>query len=150
MPWRRMKKWRYFSTICTIYRWVVGFTPWLLYPLGKSPLVSTGWEAEWAPEPAWMLWKTEKTLSPLEVEPQLLGCPSCSPSLYQLRHPGSIQWRYMQEFTLSVKDMFSHSLSSFTECRGVKECSCFTLTSYQPGDRISWLRWGSSAPPGKC
>jgi hypothetical protein len=40
MPWRRMGDWRYSSTVLdlsTRWRWVVSFTPQLLYPLGKSP-----------------------------------------------------------------------------------------------------------------
>jgi hypothetical protein len=35
-----MGEWRYSSTIldlCTRWRWVVSFTPWLFYPRGKNP-----------------------------------------------------------------------------------------------------------------
>jgi hypothetical protein len=45
MPWRQMGEWRYSSTIldlCTTWRWVINFTPPLLYHREKSPLYPLG------------------------------------------------------------------------------------------------------------
>jgi hypothetical protein len=37
---------------------------------GKGPMVRTGWEAGWAPEPVWMLWRREISFSPAENRTQ--------------------------------------------------------------------------------
>jgi hypothetical protein len=47
-------------------------------PPGKEPPVTIGYEAGWAPEPVWTLWRREKSLSLLETEPQFLGRPTSS------------------------------------------------------------------------
>jgi len=46
---------------------VVNLTPWLLYALERT-LVPTGEEAGWAPEPVQMLLRTEKNLTPAEIQ----------------------------------------------------------------------------------
>jgi hypothetical protein len=48
MLWKHVETWRYSSTILdlgTRWRWVVSFTPLLLYPLGKDP--GTHWIGGW-------------------------------------------------------------------------------------------------------
>jgi hypothetical protein len=59
-----MKEWRYSPSLLdlvTRWRWVVSFTPLPLYLLGNEPPVPIGWEAGWAPEPVYTLWKREKS-----------------------------------------------------------------------------------------
>lgn len=48
---------------------------------GQLPLVTTGQEAGWTPEPAWMLWKREKSCPSWELIPRR---PARSLSLYRL------------------------------------------------------------------
>jgi hypothetical protein len=51
-----MGEWRCSPTILDIdtrWRRMVSFTPRLLYPYGKSPLVVIGYEVEWAQSPVW-------------------------------------------------------------------------------------------------
>jgi hypothetical protein len=45
----------------TSWRWVVSFTLWLLYPVGKEPPAPTGKEAGWGLEPVWLRWRREKS-----------------------------------------------------------------------------------------
>jgi hypothetical protein len=53
----------------TARKWVVLFMFWPLYPLGKEPLVSIGYEAEWSPVPVWMWLEREKSLHLPGTEP---------------------------------------------------------------------------------
>jgi hypothetical protein len=56
-----MGEWSYISTVTnrgTGWRRVVSFTPRPLYPREHDPSVV---EAGWAPEPVWMLWRSEKS-----------------------------------------------------------------------------------------
>jgi hypothetical protein len=84
-----MGEWMYRSTFSwprTSWRWVVSFTPRLLYPRAKSPRHPLYWMGRRAG-----LDEVEKrkflTLSGLEFRP--FGRPARSQSLYQLRYPGS-------------------------------------------------------------
>jgi hypothetical protein len=43
------------------WRWVVSFTPRPLYPRGKNPRVPIRYEAGWAPEPVWTIWRSENS-----------------------------------------------------------------------------------------
>jgi hypothetical protein len=66
-PWRRMREWRYSSTILDLgsrQRWVVSFTPLPLYP--RDPLYR---RLGGPPEPVWTSWKREKSLDPPGIEP---------------------------------------------------------------------------------
>jgi hypothetical protein len=47
-----------------LWRWVVSFTPQLLYPQVES-LVPIGQEAGWTPHQVWMLWSRDKSLAPV-------------------------------------------------------------------------------------
>jgi hypothetical protein len=61
---KRYGVWRYSFTILNLstrWRWVVGFTPLLLYARGNSPQYPQ--QAGWAPEPVWMLWRWETSLA---------------------------------------------------------------------------------------
>jgi hypothetical protein len=55
------------------------FTP------GEQPLVPTGWEAEWAPEPVWTRWWREK--SPAPTGTQTLDYLARSPVLHHWDSP---------------------------------------------------------------
>jgi hypothetical protein len=74
MPWRRLREWRYSSTILdhgTCWRWVVSFTPRPLYRRVRTP--GTNWIGDWV-GPVWTLWRREKCFAPAgnrtpEVQP---------------------------------------------------------------------------------
>jgi hypothetical protein len=50
----------------------------------KEPQVPIEYEAGWAPEPVWMLWRRKKSSSCRESNH---GFPACSPRLYRLNYP---------------------------------------------------------------
>ena len=43
------------------------------FPPAHEPSVPTEWEAGWAPEPVWTLWRTENFLLLLGIEPRILS-----------------------------------------------------------------------------
>jgi len=49
--------------------------PWLFYLQESNPL-PIEYEARWAPEPVWMLWRRENSLTPMRI--QTLECPAHS------------------------------------------------------------------------
>jgi hypothetical protein len=59
----------------TRWRWVVSFTP------RKEPLIPTGKESGWAPEPVWTRWWKEKFPAPAGT--QIPDHPARSSELYQ-------------------------------------------------------------------
>jgi hypothetical protein len=66
--WRHRGEWRYSSTILdlgTRWNWVVSFKPLPLYPRGNRPI---GYEAGWALDPLWTLWRKFLSLSGIEPE----------------------------------------------------------------------------------
>jgi hypothetical protein len=69
MPWRHIGE--SILDLGTGWRWLVSFTFRLLYPPGKEPPAPIGQGSGLAPEPVWMLWKREKSLSCREPNPAL-------------------------------------------------------------------------------
>jgi hypothetical protein len=65
--WRRMGKWRYYTTILDLYtrwRWVVSFTLLPVYPGYNQPRVPFCMgRLGGPPEPVWTLWRWEKSLA---------------------------------------------------------------------------------------
>jgi hypothetical protein len=87
-------------------------------PLGEEPPVPIVYEAGWAPEPVWTLWRREKTFPCRESN---LGCPTHSQSLYRRRYGvmGCIRksvWRERYHW-LDVRYVHTPNWSSF-ESRG--------------------------------
>jgi hypothetical protein len=68
----------------TSQRWVVNFTPRLLYSLWKEH------QSAWAPKSVCTAWKQKNILPLPGLELRPLGHPAHSPSLYWLRYPGSL------------------------------------------------------------
>jgi hypothetical protein len=51
-----------FIDLSTSWRWVIRFTPLLLYPLRKSPRYSLDRIGGWVgPEPVWTVWRSENS-----------------------------------------------------------------------------------------
>jgi hypothetical protein len=75
----------YFLDLGTRWWWVVSFTLLPLYSRGKSPPppTPTGYEAGWAPEPVWMLWRRENSWPYRDS--------NSDPSAVQHRYPGSLE-----------------------------------------------------------
>jgi len=67
--------------LATRRRWVVSFTPWLLYPRRKIPQYSV-----WDPEPVWTQWRREEIPSPSEIKPPVIK--PIAQLLYRLNYPG--------------------------------------------------------------
>jgi hypothetical protein len=86
-----------FLDLGTSWRWMVRFTPGLLYPRGKSP--GTHWVGGWVAGLDDMEKRKFLTLPGLD-------CPARSQSVYRLRHPGSMT--HWPTFTNS-KMLFAHS-----------------------------------------
>jgi hypothetical protein len=55
---------------------------------GQEPPAPNVYEAGWAPEPVWTLWRREKSCSCRQSNP---GRSARSPSIYQLSHPENIR-----------------------------------------------------------
>jgi hypothetical protein len=81
MPWRHVGEWRYSSTFLdlgTVWRGVVSLTPRPLYPPGKQPPIRIEYEACWAPEMVWTLWRREKSYPCREWNPDFQPVAHCS------------------------------------------------------------------------
>jgi len=57
--------------LSTRWRWVVNFTPRLLYSHERTP-VPNEWDDVWAPEMVWMFWRRIKSLVPAWFKPQFI------------------------------------------------------------------------------
>jgi hypothetical protein len=62
-----------YEGIC--WRWVVSFTPWLLYTPCKGPLVPIKQESDWALERVWTVWRRKKSLVIARSEAWFFSCP---------------------------------------------------------------------------
>jgi hypothetical protein len=67
----------YVLSLSTIWKRVVSFTPRPLYPRRNSSNAHCT-EAGWAPESIWTLWRRNKSLSLLGINPHFFGIPTCS------------------------------------------------------------------------
>jgi hypothetical protein len=102
--------------VSTRHIWVVRLTLWLAT---KGPLIPTGWEAGWDPDPVWMQKLEEKLLAPARNQTPVM-------TLYWLSYPGSqnvaCNWSIYpatekELFTLSSKWYSLHLTATLYLCR---------------------------------
>jgi hypothetical protein len=106
----------YFLDLGTSWRWVVSFTPLLLYPWGESPPPGIHWLGGLVDPRAGLVDVEERkflTLPRLELRP--LGRPACSQSLYRFCYPGTSLYQYMNK-KLMNEQFLSHSGGLLSWC----------------------------------
>jgi hypothetical protein len=92
-----------FLDLGTRWRWVV-----TLMPLGKEPPVPILWEAGWAPETVWALWRREESLNRIPaVQSVARPCTNWSNSAHTKSYTRPCTWRAIAN---TIKKVFGFHL----------------------------------------
>jgi hypothetical protein len=134
----------YFLDLGISWRWVVSFTPWPLYPQGKSPSYLLGRKLG-GPQ-NWSGWCGEEKFMTLPgLQPWPLSHSAHRQSLYWLRYPGSLEvdiaWRIPRDCSQNMK-LITNSWKTIRKFlrlhhttrwkTGCSYCKIFLFISVQP------------------
>jgi hypothetical protein len=100
----------HFLDLDTSWRWVVSFTPLLLYPQGKNPWHQLDRRLGWAPEPVWTTWRGENSwpYQDSKSNPSVIQPLASHYTDYAIPAPLYVIWSFLNEFgsTASEVDIY--------------------------------------------